>query len=974
MKIRYSLRSREHDGQPRSPARLQDLMIFRMPYPAHCFCTLLGAAILLLCGLIAPAESPASETVRLPAIADIWLSDANEKERQTPLGTRNQFKLKSIQEMAAIRFDVSAIQGHEVVSAKLLLKPAGPHRMHRVRVSTINQDWEEGTSGPLSFRKDGATWHRATSRPVKPWAWEGSHFADVIMTSGNSLAAWALLQEEPDGWISIAVTPELVYALIAQDSDGLAVVDGGNPAFHNNYFYSQEAGNRGPYLAVTLGEPLNNPPAIPEVTVEPAPERAHLNSGALRVTIQHDPFVFSWKLRWKGIPVERWRVKHPEPEGPTVFYLEDLLPSESGTLQVTAIGPGGSTSFPTTISARTSPSLPPSPSLPNVRQITPHPAVSPTDARFRIWALPGLIKIDPEHAIPLYLGRQNPDQYRQLNAVFDGTRIHLFGGRGEYVSYQLCVEKLTAASLRDISISPHRLVGPGQSAIELSDIELYKNWYAQNADQQWQPAYTIPIPHSTHFAIPDPQRGLTTQTNQTIYVDVYVPKTATPGFYEGQVTVSVDGAHPIHVPISLTVYDFELPDRLSFWTELNSYSVPQKHVHEYFRLAHQHRAVFMPWVMRPKTRGTGRDLILDFTEYDRLAGPLLSGEAFKDNRRQGRPVRTMYLPFEDSWPVPLSKDTYHYKGYWPQRGDSRESLIQHYLTAPNMEDALSANYRNGIHAAQRQFIEHFQEKEWNQTEMHAFYGGKNTHRLDYGSNMWWTTDEPYHWDDWLALQFFHRHWQSGLTHIPTRNTEQWLGRADISRPQWQGRVLDHLVGPVYFGTGAFTQYRRCRTLALETGVNLRSYGSLNPDNTSNMATIALLLNVWLHGGQAHLPWQTLGKDSSLDHNDDVGGNAILVPGDRFSLPVVGDMRLKAARDGQQLIEYLELIRSRYHLLPEQIRPLIERRLPLQVGVKTGATADNADALTSGALLPRDISTLRQALAHMIERASQNFAD
>jgi len=233
--------------------------------------------------------------------------------------------------------------------------------------------------------------------------------------------------------------------------------------------------------------------------------------------------------------------------------------------------------------------------------------------------------------------------------------------------------------------------------------------------------------------------------------------------------------------------------------------------------------------------------------------------------------------------------------------------------------------------------------------------------------MWWTTDEPYHWDDWLALQFFLRHWQTGLQQLPAANPAQWLGRADISRPQWQGRVLDHLVGPVYFGTGAFIQYRRCRILALETGVDLRSYGSLNPDNISNTATVAVMLNTWLNGGRAHLPWQTLGNDSSLDVNDNVGGNAILVPGTRFGRTVIGDMRLKAARDGQQLIEYLELFRSKYHLTREQVHALISERIPNQAGIKAGAHADNADALIFRAIKAWDISELRHALAELIVR-------
>jgi len=922
------------------------------------------AGVVLL--LVAVASALAGDVVvKLPATADIWLSDANASERHTSAGKYRRFKLKTIQEMAVIRFDASSLRGREVQYAKLFLKPSGTHRMRYLRVSTVNQDWEEGNTTAPYGKADGATWWYAVSNTQKPWAWKGSHVADVIMTSGNTLATWAALHEEKGGWISIDIPPDLVYALIAKDTDGLAVADGGNLAYHNNFIYSREARGRAPYLAVALGGSLDTKPAVPRLEVEAASERAHIKRGALKVTIQPDPNAFCWRLQWNDKPIDRWRVKHPAKPGPTVFYLEDMPPSETGRLTVIAVARSGKASPPTTVDVTTSPALALQPKLPALRPPGPGQPARQHTSLFRVWALPGVIKVSPEHAQAMFkdIGTGNPSQHS--NAVFDGTHIRLFGARGEYVSYQLCVEKITGGVLHNITIVPQALKGPGAATIQPSDIELYKNWYARNTSKQWQPAYAIPLQVGEPFAIPDAQRGITTQSNQTIYVDVYIPKTATPGLYQGAITVAVAGSEALSLPLSVQVYNFALPDHLSFWPELNSYRVPHTYPLDYFRLAHQHRSVFMPWVLRPQVSGSGKAVKLDFTQYDKLAGPLLSGTAFRNNRRQGVPLKSMYLPFADSWPTELSKATYAYQGYWPKRGDKRAHLTQHYLTAPYIGDALSQAYKDGIHVAQQQFIDHFKDKGWTNTEMHAFYGGKNTHRIQYGANMWWTTDEPYHWDDWLALQFFLRHWQAGVQQNPGANPKQWLGRADISRPQWQGRVLDHLVGPVYFGTGAFMQYRRCRILAQETGLDVRSYGSFNPDNVSNTRTVVLLMNVWLNGGRAHLPWQTLGNDASLDTNDNVGGNAILVPGHRFGLSVVGDMRLKAARDGQQLVEYLELFRHKYHLSREQVKALVLARVTIQAGIQTGASADNADSLTISAMKAWKIAALRRALADMI---------
>jgi hypothetical protein len=268
---------------------------------------------------------------------------------------------------------------------------------------------------------------------------------------------------------------------------------------------------------------------------------------------------------------------------------------------------------------------------------------------------------------------------------------------------------------------------------------------------------------------------------------------------------------------------------------------------------------------------------------------------------------------------------------------------------------------------QKQFVEHFERQGWKKTEMQLFYGGKATHRLDYGTNMWWTTDEPYHWEDWLGLQFFCNLWAQGRKAL-SANPATWTIRADLSRPMWTGRVLDSVVDQVYWG--GFTSeksYARTAWLSHNTGLGNRTYGAVNPSTESNTQTVSALLQLWLHGANGFLPWQTLGTDGSLDRNDDVAGNTLLVPGTRFGLPVVGDMRLKALRDGQQIIEYLVILSARYQLQREQIEALVGRLMPLASGRVAGASADDAQAAWSVTLQDWQIAGLRRALAELITR-------
>ena len=917
-------------------------------------------ALALGCG----APRAAAETVRLRATADIWLSDANDQERDTSAGKHPRLKLKSIQEMAAIRFDAAPAKGREVLRATLYLRRAGDDQLRYVRVSTVNQDWAEGNGRDAYGPADGATWRWADAGSARPWAWPGSEFCDVIMTSGHTLATWAERKELADGWIAVPLTADLVYALAAGDTDGLAVMDGGNPSFHNNFIHSAESKGGEPYVEVELGGPLAEAPPKPAVTAAPAPERAHLGAGALKLTVAEAQGVFCWRIALGGRPIERWRVRHPAPKGPTVMYLEDLAPGERCDLTVVAVAPGGAASPPATLTAVASDALAEGPDLGPIARPAPVAAGQAAEGRkMRVWALPGLVKVSPEkpEAMCDDLGPGDP---RAANAVWDGRAVVLFGARGETVSYQVCIERARAEPLKGVRVRPDALEGPGGATIGGAEIELYRNWYARNSRKQWQPAYCVPMAHGAAFDLPDPARALPNQQNQTVYVDIYVPKDAPPGEYRGRVTVEAEGTEAAAIPVALAVYDFALPDALSFWPELNAYRIPAD-AHACWRLAHQHRCVANYWRWAPDLRGSGKDIRAEWDRYDRDVGPLLTGEAFRDCRRAGVPPEVMYLPLEDSWPTPLTKDTYHYTGHWPGRGEDAKGIVDHYLKAPPIGDALSQDYKDAFLAVQRQFIAHFREKGYTRTEMQCFYGGKNTHRIDYGSNMWWTTDEPYHWDDWLALQFFCRLWTEGRGGADPR---LWAARADISRPNWQGRVLAGILDCVYIGGfNSPRSQRRSALLAEDTGVRIRAYGSANPDAESNTRSVAWLLADWTGGAGASLPWQTLGDEGALDTNDAAagGGNALLVPGKRFGVPVVADMRLKALRDGQQLVEYLVELGKRRNLGREQLRAMVRRAVTMEAGHIGGAGADNADAQRFGTLTAAQIAGLRRRVADLI---------
>ena len=60
--------------------------------------------LIVVCGFgrLEAQGAEQSKTIRLRAVADVWVSDANDKERNTNSGKHSRLKLKTIQEMSLV--------------------------------------------------------------------------------------------------------------------------------------------------------------------------------------------------------------------------------------------------------------------------------------------------------------------------------------------------------------------------------------------------------------------------------------------------------------------------------------------------------------------------------------------------------------------------------------------------------------------------------------------------------------------------------------------------------------------------------------------------------------------------------------------------------------------------------------------------------------------------------------------------------
>ena len=190
-----------------------------------------------------------------------------------------------------------------------------------------------------------------------------------------------------------------------------------------------------------------------------------------------------------------------------------------------------------------------------------------------------------------------------LNSVWDGSRINLFGGRNETVAFNVILEaRANAAS--GVTVTFNRLDGPGGAAITAApasgdgvfdwtqrSIELFYvrylkikglskmsyetyderhipkrmqrpwsgngagsgTWLNRPDHDKYYPDIAVPLELVPSFPI-------AAGANQSVWVDVTIPKTADSGLYTGTLVVQEGGTVVGSIPVQLKVYDFTLPD------------------------------------------------------------------------------------------------------------------------------------------------------------------------------------------------------------------------------------------------------------------------------------------------------------------------------------------------------------------------------------------------------------------------------
>jgi Domain of unknown function (DUF4091) len=950
---------------------------------------LLAAAVCLAWPWNARAQpSGPARSVRLDVTRDTWVSEVG-REANGNNGAAPRLKFKSIQEMTLLDADASPLRGRTIRSATLHLQKAGEERLWRVTISSVGAEWFEGTGSGYSVQPGGATF-RHRRHPDLPWSIGGGDLCHVILGKGGT--TWRMADASPpdrNGWQEVPVDPKVIAARVAGLSHGFLVFDDTGSEwtrqgesfifrlFPNRFAYSRDQNRASaPYFEVELGPEDRRPPSAP-IGLRVEPQTAGMPAGEALVSwvTPRDAgpggtLGFFADLGGRALPRELIPMAR-EPGARVEMHLRDLglPPGSAPMLSVRAVDAAGNIGPAASAAIRVSDRLPAALPGPATAASRSPSAAAKTLPRLGPIEVAVLDELDKVHPVTGELIPSQPDGYLAANHLWnaDERRISLQASRNEFVSFQVLLRGDKLAD-RDPIIPELTFDAPAGRAPRVE----FGRYQPVNSRNGPLPDPIVPMEFPGSSAIG--------ARNRSLHAEIYVPHDLPAGDYRGTLTLSARGRAgqgALRLSVALRVWDFTLPDQLSFLPEMNAYGLPDNE-RDYYRLAHRHRTVLnrLPYNQNGRMadgcapRWDGRRLALDWSDWDRRFGPLLDGSAFADLPRKGVPVDVFYLPLHENWPSPMEGN---YNGnYWADR-------------------AFPESYRRAFVAASRGMAEHFRARGWTETLFQGFLNNK----VDFKRRGWsrgsspWLLDEPASFQDYWALHYFARAFHEGINQAAgsraapeqaasPASSSTWprmVFRADISRPQWRRDSLDGLLDYHVVG-GAVREYPRFvfdRKRA--SGEIVLEYGSTNPIEGSNIQPVGWCLDAWALGTDGIIPWQTIGNDDSWERADEL---SLFYPGRRRGQGAAGkpgpgvipSIRLKAYRRGQQDVEYLTL----WALLHKEPRWAVGRQVRAALnlaGTRHGTgldVAEDAGRIDYARLRPQDLWALRVRLGEALSEA------
>ena len=870
--------------------------------------------------LLFATKASAGDTIQLPVTKDnsIVMVDG---EWDQNAGKQGQIRVKGNQHIVAMSFDTSAIAGKRVKRAALVCVQ-GQQLISGVTLSTIASPWDEDRSNGLTAGIEG----------VDGWGYSGARFPAV--SGGN---AFTLVHQSTslilDGKYHWDVPPDMVHAMALGVAHGLAIHEHDADYRRNPTIFAHQQSSKKPYLLVEIDDSAD---ANPEAATDLRMDSDEFHSA--RLTLTAPIRGFAYEVSVDGRSLGRHNIPLVAPGRPQMIPLRDL-PSSITTdqlyeIRVVTLNRTGQRSPPAVLR-----------SVVLKSGTVDRPAVDFAPAQSSpVTGLSVIPVTDKFDASGKTVG-ELPENYRTHNAIFDGKGVQLTAAAGEVVGFQLL---LRGDDGEQVSVAVH------MEAPE-SRVDLHHAVYVP-ANGRLIPDPLLPLPDTI---------SLKPDMDQCIVADIYIPFDASPGVRKGKITVS-DGRE---VPLSINVLPFALPRQATFLCEMNGYGLPE-HVNDYYALqqiAYDHRVHanilhYSHNTAAPGSRKSNLDMRLrsgrrmDNKRYDDIQpdartgywddfveafGPYIDGSLFKDGHRGPIPAPGFYLTFHESWPL-------HCRAYF--NGD---------LDAYNAFDAHPEYARTYVNIL-RDFARLADAKGWKQTGFQVYFNNKGS--LDEKTKAPWILDEPTSYWDYRALQFYGELTDRGREGAADVQIDY---RIDISRPEYCRGQLDGRDDLWVVSSSAIQHYRRLVTDRIQRdGLKAWVYGTTNHVHETNRNVQAWALDAWQNGATGIVPWQTVNKSGSALREADQLGLFIFDKNPNGETVVRHSLRLKAYRDAQQLIEYLNLLQKHRGWSQLQMRQFVDQYVDLNVQVHK---TNEADAGTSayGRLSATGLESLRIATAKLL---------
>jgi len=853
-----------------------------------------------------PSWPPEGRRVKCPVTRDTWISSVGEEKIGSNGGAR-RLKVKGQQEYILLDIDPSRLRGKIVTGALLHMRSASPRKapLARLGVSTVASKWMEGTSRRYQPQIGSSCYNQAEYKK-RNWAYPGSTLMDVTFGRGHTI--WKFAESTPpdkNGWQTCAVDAGVVSARLAGLSYGFCLYDEVGSIwsikknqfkyihFPNRFCYSRESGKSAPWLEVWVqGRDSIPPEPVKSIGIET--DQFPAGEALVRWITPVDygggktlGFQVSYKMDTEERPMPRYLIPMAGRPGEEVrMHIQDL-PFKGGEAIVLTIKPvdsAGNVGQPFTRAIGLSS---------NLRMVRiPEADIKPFPPRTRLPTVGGLKvavvdlldKIDPKSGKIIPARKEG---YKGGNHIFSARKklIRLQSARNETVVFQLNLE----GKAQNISVNYTFDQNPNLKP------KIYQFAYVNVVDEHKKVISILPdplLPLKGVCSIPSiaGKVRVPDQANHSLICELYVPHEETPGRKRGKVSISV-GGESLELEVYLTVWNFTLPNKLSFVPEMNAYgTVYPFRGYEYYRLAHEHRTCinWLPygWHGKPSFTPNWKADDFDWSQWDQEVGPLLDGSAFKDLPRNNEPVDVFYLPFNENWPV---------------------SVFMHYKPSYWADEAFSPRYSEELKKSFAAFAKHCDEKQWHDTIFQFYLNNKVYYRTKFHkSSAPWILDEPVNTQDFWALRWYGILWHLAVDSV-MGDAKMWY-RGDISYSQFERNILWGVMDVEYLGGNNAQKTRMKHDEQVLFGKShFAEYGTANKIEASNMQPVVWCLSAWSKGAIGVLPWQTIGSKNCWNIAEET---ALFYPRPKDPKPSV---RLKAFTRGQQDVEYLTLLCDSYQM-------------------------------------------------------------